>query len=88
MKPREATLANVYGLTEDEYAAIGAIAVASAYLEHQLDGRRQGADVEETLRAIESGTPLRYKPQTILNFNSLQIIYAEPYVFFELWRGT
>lgn len=33
------------------------------------------------LRAIESGTPIQYSPENVMNFNSLQIAHAERFVF-------
>jgi Protein of unknown function (DUF4238) len=37
--------------------------------------------IEQTVAAIETGRPLTYKPENVLNFNSLQVRYAERYVF-------
>lgn len=37
--------------------------------------------IEETISAIDSGQPLMYRQDNVVNFNSLQILYAERYVF-------
>lgn len=37
--------------------------------------------LEQTVSAIEAGHPLRYRPENVMNFNSIQIVYAERYVF-------
>lgn len=37
--------------------------------------------VEQTVIAMDTGQPLQYKPENVVNFNSLQICYAERYVF-------
>lgn len=37
--------------------------------------------IEETVIAIQNGQPLMYRPDNVLNFNSLQILHAERYVF-------
>ncbi len=37
--------------------------------------------IEQTIVAIESGRPLPFRPDNVTNFNSLQIRYAERYVF-------
>jgi hypothetical protein len=42
---------------------------------------RDPSGIEETATAMETGHPLRFKPDNVLNFNSLQILYAERYVF-------
>lgn len=53
-----------------------------------VDGLRQSAqahgsmgDPHEILRAIESGAPIQYFPENVMNFNSLQIAHAERFVF-------
>lgn len=43
------------------------------------DGDPSG--VEQTVIAMDTGRPLQYKPENVVNFNSLQICYAERYVF-------
>ena len=37
--------------------------------------------LEQTVSAIDAGHPLRYRPENVMNFNSIQIVYAERYVF-------
>jgi hypothetical protein len=37
--------------------------------------------IKETIAAINSGQPLLYRHDNVVNFNSLQILYAERYVF-------
>jgi hypothetical protein len=37
--------------------------------------------IEQIAVAMDTGQPLTYQPDNILNFNSLQIFYAERYVF-------
>lgn len=37
--------------------------------------------IEETISAIESGQPLMFRHDNVVYFNSLQILYAERYVF-------
>lgn len=56
---------------------------------HQKDLNTQFPDlnagapsyVAEILTAIDSGTPLEYRPENVTHFNSLQVQYAERYVF-------
>lgn len=39
------------------------------------------SSLERIVFAIDTGCPLQYVPENVINFNSLQIIYAERYVF-------
>jgi hypothetical protein len=43
------------------------------------DGRGSGA--QEVLAAMESGSPLEYTPEHVLNFNSIQVRHAERFIF-------
>lgn len=50
---------------------------------HDTGIRKAGrqSPARETLDGIDSGAPLRAEPANVLNFNSLQIRFAERYVF-------
>lgn len=42
---------------------------------------RDPSGIEEIATAMDTGRPLRFKPINVINFNSLQILYAERYIF-------
>ena len=42
---------------------------------------REEGGAREVLRALETGSPLHYTPEHVMNFNSLQIAHAERFVF-------
>jgi hypothetical protein len=62
-----------------ELGKLNAYSPSAPFLDAEYASRK--LYLKQTVSAIAAGHPLRYRPENVMNFNSIQIVYAERYVF-------